>query len=105
MQHWGFRQAVGTGEYFEEVEKRKYFVEPHIPSFAEFPRWDRKRVLELGCGVGTDTINFARAGAEVTAVELSSESLALATKRAEVLRLAGTHPLCARRRRAARRGR
>ena len=80
-------KPVGTREYFEEVEKRKYFVEPHIPSFAEFPRWDRKRVLEIGCGIGTDTINFARAGAEVTAVELSSESLALATKRAEVFGL------------------
>ena len=30
-------KPVGTREYFEEVEKRKYFVEPHIPSFAEFP--------------------------------------------------------------------
>jgi ubiquinone/menaquinone biosynthesis C-methylase UbiE len=35
----------------------------------------------------TETINFARAGAEVTAVELSSESLAVATKRAEVFGL------------------
>lgn len=77
-------RPVGTGEYFDEVEARKYFVEPHIPDFAEFPRWEGKRVLELGCGIGTDTINFARAGAWVTAVDLSAKSLEVARQRAEI---------------------
>lgn len=79
---------VGSREYFDEVERRKYFVESHIPSFADFPRWNGKRVLEIGCGIGTDTINFARAGARVTAVDLSSESLTLAEKHAEVMGVA-----------------
>lgn len=78
---------VGTQQYFDEVEARKYFVEPHIPLFAEFEKWKGKRVLEIGCGLGTDTVNFARAGARVTAVDLSTESLALAKKRAEVFGL------------------
>ena len=74
-------KALGTLEYFEEVEKRKYFVEPHIPSFAEFEKWRGKRVLEIGCGIGTEAINFARNGAILTVVELSQESLELAKKR------------------------
>jgi 2-polyprenyl-3-methyl-5-hydroxy-6-metoxy-1,4-benzoquinol methylase len=78
---------VGTRQYFDEVEARKYLIEPHIPGFAEFPRWQGKKVLEIGCGLGTDTMNFARAGARVTAVDLSSESLKLAKQRAEVLGL------------------
>jgi len=77
-------KPVGTREYFDEVEARKYFVEPHIPHFAEFPRWSGKKVLEIGCGIGTDTTNFARHGARVTAVDLSPQSLALARKRSEV---------------------
>lgn len=74
-------KEVGTKEYFEEVEKRKYFVEPHIPVFAEFERWRGKKVLEIGCGIGTEALNFARHGAELTIVELSEESLAVTKKR------------------------
>lgn len=79
---------IGTEEYFNQVEARKYFVEPHIPAFSEFDKWRGKRVLEIGCGIGTDAINFARADALITAVDLSSESLNLARRRAEVFGLA-----------------
>lgn len=78
---------VGTRQYFDEVEARKYFVEPHIPGFADHRRWAGKTVLEVGCGLGTDTINFARAGARVTAVDLSRRSLDLARERATVFGL------------------
>jgi SAM-dependent methyltransferase len=80
-------KAVGTREYFDEVEQRKYFVEPHIPPFAEFAKWNGRRVLEIGCGLGTDTVNFARGGARVTSVELSDESASLARQRVEIFGL------------------
>lgn len=79
--------AIGSEEYFDEVEARKYLVEPHIPGFAQFERWAGKRVLEVGCGIGTDTMNFARYGAIVTAVDISEASLALARRRARVFGL------------------
>jgi ubiquinone/menaquinone biosynthesis C-methylase UbiE len=88
------RQEVGTKEYFDEVEQRKYFVEPHIPEFAQFDRWAGKRVLEIGCGLGTDAVNFARAGASYTAVELSEASVALAQRRFEVFGLGGEFIVC-----------
>jgi 2-polyprenyl-3-methyl-5-hydroxy-6-metoxy-1,4-benzoquinol methylase len=73
---------IGTKEYFDQVEARKYFVEYHIPGFVQFQRWKGKKVLEIGCGIGTDTINFARAGAKVTTVDLSERSMELARNRA-----------------------
>jgi 2-polyprenyl-3-methyl-5-hydroxy-6-metoxy-1,4-benzoquinol methylase len=77
-------QPVGSREYFDEVEKRKYFVESHIPRFAEFEKWRGKRVLEIGCGIGTDTVNFARHGAQVTSVDLSEKSIEIARQRMSV---------------------
>lgn len=81
-------KRVGSRQYFDEVRDRKYFVEPHIPRFAGFEKWHGRRVLEIGCGIGTDTISFASAGAQVTAVDLSETSLALARQRAQVYGLA-----------------
>jgi 2-polyprenyl-3-methyl-5-hydroxy-6-metoxy-1,4-benzoquinol methylase len=80
-------KPVGTREYFDEVEQRKYLVEYHIPGFAQFERWNGKRVLEIGCGIGTDTINFARAGAQVTAIDLTENSLEVARMRAKIFGL------------------
>ena len=41
-----------------------------------------KALLEIGCGIGTNTIAFARAGAFVTALDISSEMVAVARERA-----------------------
>jgi len=84
------QKPVGSREYFQEVEARKYFVEPHIPAFAQFERWRGKKVLEIGCGIGTDSVNFARHGADLSVVELSETSLDVCRKRFDVYGLAAS---------------
>lgn len=51
--------------------------------FADFAAWRNAKVLDLGAGLGTETVNFARAGAHVVAVDLSQVSLTLLRKRCE----------------------
>lgn len=80
---------VGSREYFDEVELRKLQAEPHILNFTEFGRWRDQSVLEIGCGLGTMAVNFARCGAKYTGVELSQASLDLARKRFDVYGLRG----------------
>lgn len=84
------KQPVGTEQYFKEVSAKRYKAEPHILDFAGFHQWRGKRVLEVGCGIGTDAEQFARHGAEYVGVDISDESLKICKKRFDVLGLDGT---------------
>jgi ubiquinone/menaquinone biosynthesis C-methylase UbiE len=83
-------KPVGTMEYFNEVSEKRYFVEPHIKKFVDFEKWDGKRVLEIGCGIGTDAYEFAISGATYTGSDISSASIELAKKRFSMFNLSGT---------------
>jgi ubiquinone/menaquinone biosynthesis C-methylase UbiE len=80
----------GSREFFDQVEAERYRIEPFIPSFAEFERWRGTRVLEIGVGLGTDFVQFARAGAHVTGIDLTDAATALVRRRLELERLEGT---------------
>ena len=77
-------KEVGTKEYFDEVARKKFTAEPHIKFFSQFPKWYGKKVLEIGCGLGTVGLNFAAFGADYTGVELSKESIKLTQKRFDI---------------------
>lgn len=72
--------------FLQDIERRRYELEPFIAQYADFDRWKGKRTLEVGCGTGTDLLQFLRAGANAQAIDLSSQSVALAKER---LRFAG----------------
>jgi ubiquinone/menaquinone biosynthesis C-methylase UbiE len=74
-------------EYFKEITKKRYFVEPHITNFANFKKYKNKNVLEIGCGIGTDAIEFIKKKANYVGVDYSKKSISIAKKRVEVLKL------------------
>ena len=80
---------LGTEQYWNEVSERRFFVEPHLRDFASFHLWRGKRVLEIGSGIGSDAVEFARHGAEYVGIDLSAESVAMSKQRFELLGLEG----------------
>ena len=82
-------EELGTKRFFELVEAHRYETEWHIPGAADFVSASGLKVLEIGCGLGTDGAQFARAGADYTGVDLTDAAVELARKRFELFNLPG----------------
>lgn len=74
-------------DYFNEIKKKRFFVEPHIKKFANFKKYKNKNVLEIGCGIGTDGVEFIKNGANYYGVELSKKSIEIFKERIKILKL------------------
>ncbi|HEX8088721.1 MAG TPA: class I SAM-dependent methyltransferase [Blastocatellia bacterium] len=75
----------GTREYFDAIEEHRYReYAPWMSEVIGFDRYSGERVLEVGCGTGTDLLQFARAGAYVTGIDLTPRSIEIARRRFEV---------------------
>ena len=79
----------GSPRFYELVEAHRYAKEWHIPAAADFSSAAGLKVLEIGCGLGTDGAQFAKAGADYTGVDLTEAAVELARKRFEISGLPG----------------
>lgn len=78
---WDATAPEGTREYYDQIEARRYELEPFIPGYAQFEQTTGQRVLEIGVGVGTDHVQFARAGAHLYGVDLTDRGIDLVSQR------------------------
>ncbi len=79
----GTRELLSREEEarWTELERARYEREPFIFPLAGFEQARGQRVLEVGCGAGTDLLQFARRGARVVGLDLTQAGAAMATRR------------------------
>jgi len=83
-------QRTDRREYFEEIARRRFHGrEWHVPTVAQFGAFAAKDVLEIGCGIATDGVEFARRGARYVGIDLTPNSIELARERFTLLNLEG----------------
>ena len=80
----------GSRRFYELVEAHRYEKEWHIPIAAGFALAKDLAVLEIGCGLGTDGAQFAKAGAHYTGIDLTDAAVNLARRRFEIFNLHGS---------------
>lgn len=73
-------QPVGSREFFDELHDYRFDKLRYLPLLVGFDSYRDRRLLEVGCGIGTDLVRFARGGAIVTGVDLSETAIDLARK-------------------------
>ena len=85
---------VGTKRFFDDLDDYRFDKLHYLPRLVDFSAFRDRRLLEVGCGIGTDLARFARGGAKVTGIDLSQTAIDLARKnftlnnlRAEELRV------------------
>lgn len=79
----------GSLEFFETVERQRYGGDDFMFDVVGFDQWKGKRILEVGCGLGTDLLQFARGGAEVYGIDLTEKGAMLTRKRLGLYGLSG----------------
>ncbi len=83
------RHPVGTREFFADLDDYRFDKLRYLPELVDFAGFRGQRLLEVGCGIGTDLARFAGGGAEVTGVDLAQTAVDLAKRNFAHLGLAG----------------
>ncbi|HEX5704182.1 MAG TPA: class I SAM-dependent methyltransferase [Pyrinomonadaceae bacterium] len=91
---YGREYEFATREFFDEVERHRYQdYAPWMPHVMGFKDFSGQRLLEVGCGMGTDLLQFARGGARVTGVDLTPRSIETSRRHLELYGLSGDFAL------------
>lgn len=80
---------VGSEDFFREVERYRFEKLDYLDGVAGYRDHAGKKVLDVGCGLGTDTSRFSAGGADVTAIDISPRAIDLARRNFEWRGLSG----------------
>jgi SAM-dependent methyltransferase len=71
-------QPVGSRGFFDELDDYRFDKLAYLPKVVDFNGFRGQRLLEIGCGVGTDLVRLARGGARVVGLDLAETAVSLA---------------------------
>jgi SAM-dependent methyltransferase len=80
---------VGSRGFFDDLDQYHFEKLHHLLRLVNFDGYRGRRVLEVGCGAGVDLARFAKGGASVVGVDLSSSAIDLARANFEQQSLTG----------------
>jgi SAM-dependent methyltransferase len=83
------RHPVGSRGFFDDLDQYHFEKLHHLLRLVSFEGYRGRSVLEVGCGAGVDLARFARGGARVTGVDLTSSAIGLARANFEQQALRG----------------
>jgi len=73
---------LGTREFFDSVERHRYEqYAPWMRRVMGFEEFRGASLLEIGCGMGSDLLQFARGGANCTGIDLTPRSVEITRHR------------------------
>ena len=73
-------QPVGSRAFFADLDDYRFDKLRYLPELVDFAGFRGQRLLEVGCGIGTDLVRFAGGGAQVTGVDLAQTAIDLAAQ-------------------------
>ena len=77
-----------SDEYFDDITRKRYRHHYHLPElFEQIGDGHGKKMLEIGCGIGIDTVSLARKGFDITAIDLTESAITISRERAQKLGL------------------
>ncbi len=86
---WFTSERRETPAFYKSLDEHRYKVHPRLQSAVGFEKTRGLRVLEIGCGCGSEAELFARAGAHYTAVDLTNAAVSITQTRFQLAELEG----------------
>ena len=84
--YWKNRVLWSWGKY-EDMRDLRYGINHYMHNFYPFEKSKDKKVLEIGCAGGIDSIEYAKNGAQVWATDFTDESVEFTTNGVKRLNL------------------